>query len=54
MRLAEDDHLILSLPKIISCPFRMYGPPPICKWIFASWSNKSAVMYPAPEHSLWP
>jgi hypothetical protein len=37
-----------------TCRFRMYGPPPICKWIFASCLDQSAVMYPAPEHSLWP
>jgi transposase-like protein DUF772 len=21
------------------CPYRMYGPPPVCKWIDASWSQ---------------
>src|SRR2546425_4206263 len=21
---------------VMPCPFRMYGPPPICKWIFVS------------------
>ena len=37
----------------LGCVYRMHGPPPVCKW-FELVSSKSAVMYPAPEHSLWP
>jgi hypothetical protein len=53
--IVQDDPKTAVAIVAATCPFRMYGPPPVCKWIFCELvSNQSAVMYPAPEHSLWP
>jgi hypothetical protein len=43
--------MAVTTPAMLSFP--NVWPAPICKWIFAS-LDQSAVMYPAPEHSLWP
>jgi hypothetical protein len=32
------DHLTVEAS---TCVYRMYGPPPVCKWIRASWSQTS-------------
>ena len=29
--------ITLLITITITCPYQMYGPPPACKWIDASW-----------------